>query len=293
MEIDWKDYRVVNGEKFKIKKYSTSAPFKTPDKEELKKRLIEDITEIASLQDKLYAESRQSLLIVLQGMDSAGKDSLIKHIMSGVNPQGVDVNSFKHPSDVELEHDYLWRHVRKLPEKGHIGIFNRSHYENVLISKVHPEIVLAERIKGIDAVHKVDKKFWEKRYRQIVTFEKTILQNDITTVKIFLHLSKEEQRQRFLARIENKRKHWKFSPSDIAERKCWTDYQKAYEEAIRRTSTRFAPWYVVPADDKWFTQLLCGKIVMHTLKKMNPNFPPVDRGEAKLMSQAKAKLLHE
>ena len=196
---------------------------KQPSKKDLKARLSKDIKAIAKLQYKLFAENRQSLLIILQGMDSAGKDGTIKHIMSGVNPQGVLVYSFKHPSALELEHDYLWRHTQKLPEHGQITIFNRSHYENVLISKVHPEFVLAERLPGIDSIDKIDKHFWNRRYEQINDFEKNIAESGTQILKFFLHLSKEEQRIRFLERIENKEKHWKFSSNDITERKFWTD----------------------------------------------------------------------
>lgn len=291
MQID--NYRVKSDNDFKLSKLETSSTFKKPEEKELKKMLLDDTEKIAALQYKLYAENRQSLLIILQGMDSSGKDSSIKHIMSGVNPQGVLVHSFKHPSDLELDHDYLWRHYQKLPERGQIVIFNRSHYENVLISKVHPEIVLAERIPGIDSIEKIDKNFWAKRYRQINHFEDIITESGTHILKFFLHLSKQEQCKRFLERIENKEKHWKFSSSDIIERGYWDDYQKVYEEAIINTKTTTAPWYIIPADDKWFTHLLIGNIILEELKKMNPTFPSADKEEEQFMLQASEKLKKE
>ncbi len=291
MHID--NYKVKSKNDFKLSELETSSTFKKPEETELKKMLLDDREKIAALQYKLYAEDRQSLLIILQGMDSSGKDSSIKHIMSGINPQGVLVHSFKHPSDLELEHDYLWRHYQKLPERGQIAIFNRSHYENVLISKVHPELVLAERIPGIDYIEKIDKNFWAKRYKQINHFEETITESGTRVLKFFLHLSKQEQCKRFLERIENKEKHWKFSSSDIIERGYWDDYQKAYEKAIINTDTKTAPWYIIPADDKWFTHLLIGNIISEELKQMNPTFPSIDKEEEEFMLQASEKLKKE
>ena len=223
-------------------------------------------------------------------MDSAGKDGTIKHIMSGVNPQGVTVCSFKHPSALELEHDYLWRHAIKLPGHGQITIFNRSHYENVLISKVHPQLVLAECLPGIDAVNKVDKDFWDNRYKQINDFENNTIQSGTQILKFFLHLSRQEQRNRFIERIENKDKHWKFSSNDINERKFWDDYQSAYEQVLKNTSTKLAPWYLILADDKLNAHKLIGKIILEKLKKMNPHFPPVNKKEEELMTVAKEEL---
>ena len=226
-------------------------------------------------------------------MDSAGKDGTIRHIMSGVNPQGVIVTSFKHPNTQELEHDYLWRHAIKLPEHGQIAIFNRSHYENVLISKVHPEIVLAERLPGIDSIHKIDKQFWKMRYNQINYFEKRNIETGTQILKFFLHLSKEEQGKRFLDRIEHKEKHWKFSSADIEERNFWIAYQEAYEEAIQQTSTKIAPWYIIPADNKLQAHLLIGKIILEKLKEMKPVFPSIDKKEKEFMEQAQKKLEKE
>lgn len=291
--MNWNKYMVKPGNDVKLSKISTHADIKKSGNKDLNVKLLTDVEGIAKFQYKLFAENRQSLLIILQGMDSAGKDGTIKHIMSGVNPQGVLVYSFKHPSALELEHDYLWRHAQKLPEHGQITIFNRSHYENVLISKVHPEIVLAERLPGIDSTDKIDKEFWNKRYKQINYFEKNTVQNGTQILKFFLHLSKQEQRSRFLERIENKERHWKFSSSDITERKFWTEYEHAYEKALKNTSTKIAPWYIIPADDKSYAHLLIGKMILEKLKKMNPSFPPIDKKEEALMKQAKEKLEKE
>lgn len=290
MKIHLDHYKVKSKKDLNLSKLATTSAFKQPEKEELNQKLLNDTEKIAALQYKLYAENRQSLLIILQGMDSSGKDGSIKHIMSGVNPQGVLVHSFKHPSELELEHDYLWRHHQKLPEKGQIAVFNRSHYENVLISKVHPKIVLSERIPRIDSIEKIDKHFWEKRYKQINHFEQSISESGTRILKFFLHLSKQEQCKRFLERIENKEKHWKFSSCDIIERNYWDEYQQAYEKAISNTNTNSAPWYIIPADDKWFTHLLIGHIISEEMKNMNPSFPLIDKEEEKFMKQAREKL---
>lgn len=293
MKIDWKKYRITDGKNFKIAKYHTGAPISRPKDDLLLAREEAYKKTIADLQYKLYAENRQSMLIILQGMDSSGKDSLVRHIMNGVNPQGLQVYSFKHPTSLELEHSYLWRHYLKLPEHGEIVIFNRSHYENVLISKVHPDIVLAEHVPGIDTVKKVDKKFWTQRYKQINHFEDVIVQNGTKIIKFFLHLSKDEQRKRFLERLDNKEKHWKFSSDDVKERQYWDDYQQAYQDAIRHCSRPEAPWYVIPADDKWYTHILCGEIIAHELQKMDLHFPSVDNTELEMMRQARQQLQQE
>ena len=293
MNIDWKKYRITDGKGFKIEKYRTDAPVKRPSDEALLKQELKYKKNVADLQYKLYAENRQSMLIILQGMDSAGKDSLVRHIMNGVNPQGLQVYSFKHPTSLELEHSYLWRHYLKLPEHGQIVIFNRSHYENVLISKVHPEIVLAEQVPGIDSVKKVDKKFWTQRYDQINNFEDVVVQNGTRIIKFFLHLSKDEQRKRFLERLDNKEKHWKFSSADVKERGYWDQYQQAYQDAIRHCSSADAPWYVIPADDKWYSHLLCGEIISYELSRMRPRFPTVDSDELDMMRTARVQLEEE
>lgn len=292
--MDWKSCKVLPGKTLKLSAIHTGDTGNKPlNKKKAHAKLTADISEISELQNKLYAENRQSLLIILQGMDSSGKDGTIKHIMSGVNPQGVLVHSFKHPSDIELEHDYLWRHTQKLPERGQITIFNRSHYENVLISKVHPEIVLAERLPGIDKVKKIDQNFWNIRYKQINHFEKNIVENGTTILKFFLHLSKDEQRERFLERIRQKAKNWKFSSNDINERHFWNEYQAAYEQALMHTSTNDAPWYVIPADDKSYTHRMISKIILETLSTMNPQFPPVSKTEKDYMKRARKELQNE
>ncbi|MEP7264084.1 MAG: PPK2 family polyphosphate kinase [Bacteroidota bacterium] len=286
-------YKVKSNGKLKISQLETTSGSKKTDKEKLKSELTEIVSEIAQFQNKLYAENRQSLLIILQGMDGSGKDGTIKHIMNGVNPQGVLVHSFKHPSEMELEHDYLWRHTQKLPEKGQITIFNRSHYENVLIAKVHPELVLAERLPEITNIDKIDKQFWKSRYKQINYYEKNIIQNGTQIIKFFLNISKEEQRNRFLERIANKEKHWKFSSDDIKERVFWEQYTEAYEQALNHTSTKYAPWYVIPADEKSPAHLIIVKIILEKLKEMNPEFPQVGKEEKELMLQAKKNLMNE
>jgi PPK2 family polyphosphate:nucleotide phosphotransferase len=263
------------------------------NKEELKEKLLSDTEAISNLQRKLYAENRQSLLIILQGMDGSGKDGTIKHIMTGINPQGVDIHSFKRPSALELQHDFLWRHAVKMPEHGQITIFNRSHYENVLISKVHPEIILTEKLPGIDSTDKITKKFWAMRYDQINDFEKRAIQNGTQILKFFLHLSKQEQGRRFLERIEIKEKNWKYSMDDLIERKFWSAYQTAFEEAIKHTSTKSAPWYIIPADDKMFAHLLISKIILEKLKKMDPAFPTVSEEDEEQFKKAEIKLKKE
>jgi PPK2 family polyphosphate:nucleotide phosphotransferase len=291
--MDWDKCKVKLKQNFKLSKIDTCVVTKQLDKKEIEIKFAKDIEEIAKFQNKLFAENRQSLLIILQGMDSAGKDGTIKHIMRGVNPQGVIITSFKHPTALELEHDYLWPHSQKLPEHGQIAIFNRSHYENVLISKVHPEIVLAERLPGINKIEKVDKNFWKMRYKQINYFEKINVRNGTYVLKIFLHLSKQEQCKRFLERIEHKEKHWKFSSEDITERKFWDNYQQEYEQVFKHTSTKIAPWYVVPADDKLYAHFLISKIILEKLKEINPSFPPINKKERELMKKEKEKLVKE
>jgi PPK2 family polyphosphate:nucleotide phosphotransferase len=247
--------RIKEGKKISIADFDTDYDHKMIDKTEGTEILENGIKQLASMQDMLYADNRHSVLIVLQAMDAAGKDSAIKHVMTGFNPQGVKVTSFKVPSSEELDHDYIWRHYKALPARGEIGIFNRSHYENVLVTRVHPEYILNENIPGINSVKDIDKKFWEKRYKQINRFEKNLIENGTIVLKFFLHLSKKEQKKRFLERIDNPEKNWKFSSADIAERKLWDKYQEAFSEMISATSMEEAPWYVLPADDKWFTRL--------------------------------------
>lgn len=263
------------------------------DKDKNKQSTATDALKISALQNKLYAENRQSLLIILQGMDSSGKDGTIKKIMSAANPQGVVVHSFKHPSSLELDHDFLWRHVLKMPNRGQITIFNRSHYENVLISKVHPKLILSENLPMVKTEKDITKKFWKTRYEQIQYFEISSIENGTQILKFFLHISKEEQRKRFLQRIEKVEKHWKFSSADISERAYWDEYEHAYEEAMEHTSTEQSPWYVIPADNKHFAHALINRIILETLKKMDPTFPSVNEDEKIKMKEAKNQLLSE
>jgi PPK2 family polyphosphate:nucleotide phosphotransferase len=291
MDID--QYKVKPGKRFQLSKYKTKCEIAPSNEKSIKEKISVNFHEIAKFNDKLFAENRQSLLIILQGMDSSGKDGTIKQIMRELNPQGVVVHSFKHPSTLELEHDYLWRHSKKLPEHGQVAIFNRSHYENVLISKVHPELILFERLPGIFKTNQIKNEFWNKRYEQINYFEKNTVHNGTHILKFFLHLSKEEQRIRFLDRIENKEKFWKFSPDDIAERNYWKEYQHAYESALKNTSTKNSPWYVIPADNKLSAHLIISKIILKKFKSMNPVFPPINIEEKELMSKAKKQLKKE
>lgn len=252
--------------------------------ESAKKKLYE-------LQEKLYADGSQSLLIVLQAMDAAGKDSLIEHVFSGVNPQGCEVTAFKTPNAEDYSHDFLWRHYLALPQKGKIGIFNRSHYESTLVCKVHPQYNLSERVwKSVD---EIDDKFWKNRYESINDFEKHLTRNGTKIVKIFLHVSKEEQKKRFLDRINEKDKNWKFSSADMAERALWDNYQKAYEDAINETNTDYAPWHIVPADNKWFARLTAIQIIVKTLKEMDINYPVLPEEEEAKLAEIETELKKE
>ena len=291
--IDPEDFKVTPGKKFSLKNCKTDIKKKIFDKKTGEEILQKDILEISSMQDKLYAEGKHSILIVLQGMDTSGKDGTVKHLLSGLNPSGVKVHNFKTPSSIELSHDYLWRHYKELPARGEIGIFNRSHYENVLITKVHPEMLLQEKLPGIHSVKDVQKEFWEKRYDQINNFEKNIAENGTIILKFFLHLSKEEQKRRFIERIDDPKKNWKFSLADIKERGYWDDYQKAYTEAIYRTSTEYAPWFIIPADDKWYTRTIIGNIIFKRFRQLNLSYPTVSAQFKEILQQAKQTLLVE
>ena len=291
--IDPEDFKVTPGKKFSLKNCKTDIKKKIFDKKTGEEILQKDILEISSMQDKLYAEGKHSILIVLQGMDTSGKDGTVKHLLSGLNPSGVKVHNFKTPSSIELSHDYLWRHYKELPARGEIGIFNRSHYENVLITKVHPEMLLQEKLPGIHSVKDVQKEFWEKRYDQINNFEKIIAENGTIILKFFLHLSKDEQKRRFIERIDDPKKNWKFSLADIKERGYWDDYQKAYTEAIYRTSTEYAPWFIIPADDKWYTRTIIGNIIFKRFRQLNLSYPTVSAQFKEILQQAKQTLLVE
>ncbi|EXZ04433.1 polyphosphate kinase 2 family protein [Bacteroides fragilis] len=235
--------------------------------------LAEDIGKLSALQGKLYAQDRYSVLVIFQAMDAAGKDGTIKHVMSGINPQGCQVYSFKQPSAEELDHDYLWRINRCLPERGRIGIFNRSQYEDVLIAKVHPEIILSNKLPGVTSLEDVTPKFWKKRYRQINDYERYLTENGTIVIKFFLNVSKDEQKRRFLARLEDEAKNWKFSTSDLKERSYWDDYMKAYSDMLTHTSTEDAPWYVIPADNKWFMRYAVGRILCERMGELDLHYP--------------------
>jgi PPK2 family polyphosphate:nucleotide phosphotransferase len=262
--IDPKDFKVT--EKIKLNKLPTLLNVDATDDEKDEK--LDKVQEkLSDLQDVMYAHNKYAVLICLQGMDTSGKDSLIREVFKEFNPRGVVVHSFKTPNSTELEHDYLWRHYIVLPEKGKFAIFNRTHYENILVTRVHPEFILAENLPGINSVEDIKPKFWEKRIDQINNFEKHIVENGTIVMKFFLHLSKEEQRQRLLRRLEEGKHNWKFSPGDLKEREHWEEYQQYYEEAINKTSTEQAPWYIVPADDKEMARYIVAKIIWEELQK--------------------------
>lgn len=287
MNLNIEKFLVPQGKSVSLNEYDTTYMTDTKHGKSVKSKLKEDIKQMSKLQYRLYAENRQALLIVFQAMDAAGKDGAIKHVFSGINPQGCEVHNFKKPSKNELQHDYFWRHYVRLPDRGRIGIFNRSHYENVLVTRVHPEFLLSENLPGIHTVDDVGEDFWTSRFSQINSFEKNISENGITVIKFFLHLSKERQKKRFLERIDNSEKNWKFSSADIEERSFWNEYQKAYEEAISNTSTANAPWYIIPADKKWFSRVVVGSIIVETLKKMNIKMPVISKKEKAFLLKAK------
>jgi len=284
---------VKPGKKVDLKVFDTRYTANFKDKEDAAEMLAKDISRLAELQDMLYAMNKYSLLVVIQAMDAAGKDGTIKHVMTGVNPQGCNVTSFKQPSVEELEHDFLWRINRAMPKRGMIAIFNRSHYEEVLVTRVHPEYILGQNIPGVDSIDKVDKKFWQKRYEIINNFERQAYENGTVIVKFFLHVSKDEQKKRFLSRIDEPEKNWKFSTSDVKERQLWDKYMKAFEDAIENTSTDYAPWYVIPADKKWFMRAAVGDIIVGTLEKLNLGYPTISEKEKQELQGAKALILNE
>ena len=270
MKINSKDFRVRKGDEVNLKKWPTTVEPVYESKEHYHKLLGEHVAQLSALQQLLYASNRYAVLLIFQAMDAAGKDGAIKHVMSGVNPQGCQVFSFKHPSPTELQHDFLWRTTRDLPERGRIGIFNRSYYEEVLIVRVHREILLSE---GLPDAPGDDNVVWHDRYRSIADLERHLHGNGTRIIKFFLHLSKEEQRKRFLERIDEPEKNWKFSLADVEERKFWKQYMKAYEECLGATSTSSAPWYVVPADDKRNARLIVSQIVLDALEELKMTYP--------------------
>lgn len=281
------EFQVKGDEKFNLKNYTTEYKGKIT-KEEGEILLQKEKEKLYELQEKLYADGSKSLLVVLQAMDAAGKDSLIEHVFGGVNPQGCEVTSFKTPSSKEYGHDFIWRHYLATPEKGKIGIFNRSHYESVLVCKVHPEYNLSEKVwKSVD---EIDDKFWKNRYESIRDFEKHLTRNGTKIVKIFLHVSKDEQKKRFLDRIDEQEKNWKFSLGDLKERAVFDQYMKAYEEAISETSKEHAPWFVIPADNKWFVRLAAVQVIIDALEEMDLEYPKLSAEDKAGLAEAKRQL---
>ena len=287
MKFNIKDFQVVEGQKVELKKSSTVIKPFYKSKDQYKEILARHVEELSDTQNLLYADNRYAILLIFQAMDAAGKDGAIKHVMSGVNPQGCQVFSFKHPSTEELEHDFLWRTTRHLPQRGMIGIFNRSYYEEVLIARVHPEILKAEQIP--EELLKT-KTIWQERYRSIRDLEKHLYCNGTRIIKFFLHLSKEEQRRRFLERMDDPSKNWKISSADIQERKFWKDYVKAYETCLSATSTPEAPWYIVPADDKENAHLFISQTIVDTLKSLKMSYPKADAQREKELQKMRQQL---
>ena len=284
-----KPFRVTDGDKFRLKKVdpSDTLGFKSEAKPRAKEGLQFGVTALAEFQDMLYAQDKWAVLLIFQAMDAAGKDGTIKHVMSGVNPQGCQVYSFKSPSAEDLDHDFLWRCIKCLPNRGQIGIFNRSYYEEVLVVRVHPEFLAKQKVPP----KLLTKDIWQERFQDIRNFERYLSRNGIKVVKFFLHVSKKEQRRRFLDRAEQPEKNWKFSASDMAERDYWNEYQDAYEDMIRKTATKHSPWYVVPADNKWFTRVVVGAAIVDTLASLDLAYPKVDEARREEIAKAKKALL--
>lgn len=286
--METKKFIISPNSKLNLLKFPTDYSGDFKSKKEAVKLLKKNIQRMTELQAKLYAQDKYSLLIIFQAMDAAGKDGTIKHVMSGLNPQGTQVSSFKQPSKEELDHGYLWRINIALPERGRIGIFNRSHYEEVLVVRVH-DLIKYQKIP--DKFN--NKNIWKQRYEQINNFEEYLYENGIVVIKFFLHVSKEEQKKRFLERIEDPSKNWKFSPGDIEERKYWDDYQKVYQEAITATSKKHSPWYVIPADKKWFARLAVSEIIVREMKKLRPDYPKLSEEQLLDLEKSKQSLMNE
>ncbi len=286
-----KPYRVTKGGKFRLKDIHPhdTGGIESELKQEAKDLLQQAIGQLSELQEKLYAQDHWAVLLVFQAMDAAGKDSTIKHVLSGVNPQGCEVYSFKSPSDEDLDHDFLWRTSRRVPERGRIGIFNRSYYEEVLVVRAHPDLLLRQRIPR----RLITKDIWHERFEDINNFERYLARNGVVVRKFFLHVSKEEQKRRFLSRLDEPEKNWKFSLADARERQYWNDYMEAYEDMIRRTSSRQAPWFVVPADNKWFTRLVVSAAIIDALQRLDLAFPKIDARRREELAAARAALTGE
>lgn len=279
-------YRINHGKKFRLKDFDPASTAHLHSKEHAQELLDKGIANMLNLQDRLYAQGRWSVLIILQGMDAAGKDGLIKHVMSGVNPQGCEVHSFKQPSVEELNHDYMWRSNQKLPERGHIGIFNRSYYEEVLVLRVHPDALKNERVPE----ELITKDIWQERYEDIKNIERYLARNGTVVRKFFLNISRKEQKRRFLERLDQPEKNWKFSASDVTERQCWDKYMEAFEEMIAATSTKHAPWYVVPADNKWYTRLVVAAAIVDAMEGLKLAYPKITGEQRKQLAAAKKEL---
>jgi PPK2 family polyphosphate:nucleotide phosphotransferase len=282
-------FLVPAGKTVRLSQYDPAYTGKYTSEEETKVKLQKGIRKMAKLQDILYAQNTYGLLIIIQARDAAGKDSAVKHVFSGVNPQGCTVVNFKAPSAMELDHDYLWRAHNDMPERGGIGIFNRSYYEEVLVARVHPHILAKQQLPD-EARHK---NIWRDRFEQINAFEKHLVQNGIVVVKFFLNVSREEQKRRFLERIDNPDKNWKFALSDVEDRRHWKDYQHAYEEVFTHTSTKYAPWHVIPADNKWFTRIVLNDIITDKLEKLNLSYPEVSKEQREALQMAREELMSE
>jgi len=278
-----KSFRITDGTHFRLKDISPGDTLGLKSKEHAQKTLEQGIVRLSELQEKLYAQDRWAILLILQAMDAAGKDSTIKHVMSGVNPQGCNVTSFKAPSSEDLDHDFLWRSQRFLPERGKIGIFNRSYYEEVLVVRVHPEMLAREKMPE----RMVTDKIWQERFEDINAFERHLARNGTIVLKIFLNVSRNEQRKRFLERLDDAEKNWKFSKNDILERQRWDKYMQAYQEMIRNTSTKSAPWHVIPADHKWFARLAVAEVIIHALDSLDLAFPEMDASKEKDLNEAR------
>lgn len=285
--------KIEETKNFKLGNLSTNYSNNEWSEKEIKAALLEITEQISEEQEKLFASDNHSILIVLQAIDAAGKDSCIKHVFTGVNPQGVHVVSFKQPSKEELDHDFLWRVNKNLPERGMINVFNRSHYEEVIVTKVHPEYILGQNIPNINDLNDINKEFWQKRYQSINEFEKHLTENGTVIIKFFLNLSKDEQKNRFLDRINTPKKNWKFSATDLKERKLWNDYQLAYQEMIENTSTKIAPWYVIPSDNQWESRLLAGQIILEHLQQLDLKYPVLNPEELKVLELSKQELMEE
>jgi PPK2 family polyphosphate:nucleotide phosphotransferase len=287
--MDHQPFIASPGQKIKLKNYDPGSTGEFKNKKEAKEKLARDIERLAELQDVLYAQNSYALLLIFQAMDAAGKDSAIEHVMSGVNPQGCQVFNFKAPSAEELDHDFLWRCAKNMPERGRIGIFNRSYYEEVLVVRVHPELLNYQKLPALTTPERL----WQERFEDINCFERYLVRNGIVILKFFLHVSKEEQKQRFLDRINDPTKNWKYSETDVKERDHWRDYMAAYEDALNHTSTAWAPWYIIPADHKWFTRALVADIIIKKLESLGLSYPTVSEEQKQNLLKAKQLLESE